>query len=71
MIRQSDYISLGSKKTARWSRPPQRRSFGTRLVETLGKQLKGNVILTYEPNGVRLWARRAAVVVSVSSNSIT
>jgi len=32
-------------------RPPDRRSFGTRLIETLGKQLKGTVQLTYEPGG--------------------
>jgi two-component sensor histidine kinase len=32
-------------------RPPSMRSFGTRLVETLGKQLKGVVLLTYEPSG--------------------
>jgi two-component sensor histidine kinase len=31
--------------------PPERRSFGTRLIETLGKQLKGDVQLTYEPAG--------------------
>ena len=30
---------------------PTKRSFGTRLVETLGKQLKGEVRLTYEPSG--------------------
>jgi two-component sensor histidine kinase len=30
---------------------PDRRSFGTRLIETLGKQLKGDVLLTYEPGG--------------------
>jgi len=30
---------------------PATRSFGTRLVETLGKQLKGVVLLTYEPSG--------------------
>jgi two-component sensor histidine kinase len=30
---------------------PDRRSFGTRLIETLGKQLKGDVRLTYEPSG--------------------
>jgi two-component sensor histidine kinase len=30
---------------------PARRSFGTRLIETLGKQLKGEVRLTYEPSG--------------------
>ena len=33
-------------------RPPRsKRSFGTRLIETLGKQLKGDVQLTYEPGG--------------------
>jgi two-component sensor histidine kinase len=30
---------------------PDKRSFGTRLVETLGRQLKGNVDLKYEPSG--------------------
>jgi two-component sensor histidine kinase len=30
---------------------PDKRSFGTRLVETLGKQLKGDVQLGYEPSG--------------------
>lgn len=30
---------------------PERRSFGTRLIETLGKQLKGDVTLSYEPAG--------------------
>jgi two-component sensor histidine kinase len=30
---------------------PTRRSFGTRLMETLGKQLKGDVELTYAPEG--------------------
>jgi two-component sensor histidine kinase len=30
---------------------PSRRSFGTRLIETLGRQLKGNVQLTYDPSG--------------------
>ncbi len=32
-------------------RAPDKRSFGTRLVETLGKQLKGDVHLSYEPSG--------------------
>jgi two-component sensor histidine kinase len=32
-------------------RAPDKRSFGTRLVETLGKQLKGDVHLGYEPTG--------------------
>ncbi len=31
--------------------PPARQSFGTRLIETLGRQLKGSVRLTYEPTG--------------------
>jgi two-component sensor histidine kinase len=30
---------------------PTRRSFGTRLIETLGKQLNGGVELTYAPDG--------------------
>jgi two-component sensor histidine kinase len=30
---------------------PARRSFGTRLMETLGKQLKGEVELAYAPKG--------------------
>jgi two-component sensor histidine kinase len=30
---------------------PTRQSFGTRLMETLGKQLSGKVELTYAPNG--------------------
>jgi two-component sensor histidine kinase len=32
-------------------RPPEKRSFGTRLIETLGKQLKGNVQLAYASTG--------------------
>jgi two-component sensor histidine kinase len=32
-------------------RPPKQRSFGTRLIETLGRQLRGDVRLTYEPTG--------------------
>ena len=31
--------------------PAEKRSFGTRLIETLGKQLKGDVRLTYESTG--------------------
>jgi two-component sensor histidine kinase len=31
--------------------PPEKRSLGTRLIETLGKQLKGDVKLTYQPGG--------------------
>ena len=30
---------------------PEKRSFGTRLIETLGRLLKGDVRLTYEPSG--------------------
>jgi len=32
-------------------RPPEKRSFGTRLIETLGKQLKGDVQLSYASTG--------------------
>jgi two-component sensor histidine kinase len=32
-------------------RAPEKRSFGTRLIETLGSELKGDVHLTYEPAG--------------------
>jgi two-component sensor histidine kinase len=32
-------------------RTPDKRSFGTRLIESLGKQLKGDVHLMYEPSG--------------------
>jgi two-component sensor histidine kinase len=31
---------------------PDKRSFGSRLIETLGKQLNGDVNLTYEPAGL-------------------
>ena len=31
---------------------PDKRSFGTRLIETLGKQLKGDVRLSYDPGGL-------------------
>ena len=31
--------------------PPKRRSFGTRMMESLGQQLNGQVRLTYEPGG--------------------
>jgi two-component sensor histidine kinase/DNA-binding response OmpR family regulator len=32
-------------------RPPTRRSFGTRMMESLGQQLNGQVQLSYEPSG--------------------
>ena len=31
--------------------PPTRRSFGTRMMESLGQQLNGRVQLAYEPSG--------------------
>jgi two-component sensor histidine kinase len=31
--------------------PPTRRSFGTRMMESLGQQLDGKVQLAYEPSG--------------------
>ena len=31
--------------------PPLRRSFGTRMIESLGQQLNGQVRLTYDPSG--------------------
>jgi two-component sensor histidine kinase/CheY-like chemotaxis protein len=31
--------------------PPKRRSFGTRMMESLGQQLNGHVKLSYEPSG--------------------
>ena len=32
-------------------KPPTRRSFGTRMMESLGQQLNGQVRLAYEPSG--------------------
>jgi two-component sensor histidine kinase len=40
-----------SEKDGPMVQAPTRRSFGTRLIETLGNQLKGEVKLTYEPSG--------------------
>jgi two-component sensor histidine kinase len=31
--------------------PPTRRSFGTRMMESLGQQLNGQVQLSYDPSG--------------------
>ena len=31
--------------------PPIRKSFGTRMMESLGQQLHGKVLLDYRPNG--------------------
>ena len=40
-----------SEKNGPMVEAPTRRSFGTRLIETLGNQLKGGVKLTYERSG--------------------
>ncbi len=32
--------------------PPTRRSFGTRMIESLGQQLNGQVKLAYQPIGL-------------------
>src|SRR6266480_3459281 len=40
-----------SEKGGPMVQAPTKRSFGTRLIETLGKQLKGDVRLTYETSG--------------------
>ena len=40
-----------SEKNGPAFQAPEKRSFGTRLIEMLGKQLKGDVHLTYEPAG--------------------
>ena len=40
-----------TEKNGATVRPPERRSFGTRLIETLGRQLRGDVRLSYEPTG--------------------
>ncbi len=49
---------------------PASRSFGTRLVETLGRQLKGIVLLTYEPSGFvyRLDVPLASLTVATTSD---
>jgi two-component sensor histidine kinase len=41
-----------SEKDGPVVRAPTMRSFGTRLIETLGQQLRGKVRLTYEPSGL-------------------
>jgi two-component sensor histidine kinase len=40
-----------SEKNGPVVQAPEKRSFGSRLIETLGKQLKGDVRLIYEPTG--------------------
>jgi two-component sensor histidine kinase len=40
-----------SEKNGPVVQQPNRSSFGTRLIETLGKQLKGDVTLSYAPAG--------------------
>jgi two-component sensor histidine kinase len=50
--RQSQRLHLTwTEKSGPAVHAPEKHSFGTRLIETLGKQLKGNVQLTYEPAG--------------------
>ena len=40
-----------TEKSGPMVQPPVKRSFGTRLIETLGKQLRGDVQLTYASTG--------------------
>jgi two-component sensor histidine kinase len=40
-----------TEKNGPATHPPEKRSFGTRLIETLGRQLKGDVRLAYESTG--------------------
>jgi two-component sensor histidine kinase len=42
---------IWSEKDGPVVQAPTKRSFGTRLIETLGKQLKGEVQLAYPPSG--------------------
>ena len=49
---------IGQRLRLTWSEsggpavaPPTRRSFGTRMIESLGQQLSGQVHLAYEPSG--------------------
>ena len=49
---------IGQRLRLTWSEsggpvvaPPTRRSFGTRMIESLGQQLSGQVQLAYEPSG--------------------
>jgi two-component sensor histidine kinase len=42
---------IWSEKDGPVVQAPTKRSFGTRLIETLGRQLKGQVQLTYPPSG--------------------
>ena len=52
MDRQTQRLHLTwTEKSGPMVQPPVKRSFGTRLIETLGRQLKGDVRLTYEPTG--------------------
>jgi two-component sensor histidine kinase/CheY-like chemotaxis protein len=49
---------IGQRLRLKWSEsggpvvtPPTRRSYGTRMIESLGQQLNGQVRLAYEPSG--------------------
>lgn len=53
-LRIENATKAGVRRTEKNGPPvhlPEKRGFGTRLIETLGKQLKGDVRLTYEPTG--------------------
>jgi two-component sensor histidine kinase len=45
------FTLLWSEKTGAKVEHPTRRSFGTRMIESLGQQLNGAVRLSYEPTG--------------------
>jgi two-component sensor histidine kinase len=50
---QSERLHLSwTEKNGPPVHPPEKRSFGTRLIETLGKQLGGDVRLTYGSTGL-------------------
>lgn len=45
------FTLLWSEKAGAKVEQPTRRSFGTRMIESLGQQLNGAVRLAYEPTG--------------------
>jgi two-component sensor histidine kinase len=47
----SGFVLFGLKEAVPLVEPPTRRSFGTRMMESLGQQLNGQVQLAYEPAG--------------------
>jgi two-component sensor histidine kinase len=44
-------LLIWSEKSGPSVRAPSRQSFGTRLIGSLGQQLKGQVKLAYDPSG--------------------